>query len=58
MTKEEVKGVMILTFAGGRDTVINMLTNSMAYFAEHPLALSALKDDEQAIARAVEELVG
>lgn len=57
MTKEEVKGVMILTFAGGRDTVINATTNTIAYFAEHLEALRKLKADEAAIKKAVEELV-
>lgn len=57
MTKEEVKGVLILTFAGGRDTVINAVTNSVAYFAEHPESLQALKEKPEMINNAVEELV-
>ncbi|GAB5379504.1 MAG: hypothetical protein Alis3KO_29000 [Aliiglaciecola sp.] len=57
MTREEVKGVMILTFAGGRDTVINAITNIVAYFAEHVEELKKLKGDEPAIKKAVEELV-
>lgn len=57
MTKEEVKGVLILTFAGGRDTVINAVTNSIAYFAEHPESLQALKEKPEMINNAVEELV-
>ena len=43
LTKEEVKGVMVLTFAGGRDTVINAVTNTVVYFAEHPEALHWLR---------------
>ncbi|WP_343330829.1 cytochrome P450 [Polaribacter staleyi] len=57
MTKEEVKGVLILTFAGGRDTVINAVTNSIAYFSEHPKSLAALKENPAMINNAVEELV-
>ena len=57
LTKEEVKGVMILTFAGGRDTVINAITNSVAYLAEHPKSLKAIKEKPQMINNAVEELV-
>lgn len=57
LNKEEVKGVMVLTFAGGRDTVINAVTNSLAYFADHPKALLQLKENPEMIGRAVEELV-
>lgn len=57
LTKEEVKGTMILTFAGGRDTVINAVTNSIAYFAEHPASLQRLRDEPEIMGRAVEELI-
>lgn len=57
LTKEEVKGVMILTFAGGRDTVINAVTNSIAYFAEHPESLKRLKEEPEITGKAVEELI-
>ena len=57
LTKEEVKGVMILTFAGGRDTVINAVTNSVAYFAEHPKSLKYIKEKPEMINNAVEELI-
>ncbi|MFY0687651.1 MAG: cytochrome P450 [Cyclobacteriaceae bacterium] len=57
MTKEEVKGVMILTFAGGRDTVINAVTNTISYFAEHPDSLARLKGNPEMTIHAVEELV-
>ncbi|MFY0599452.1 MAG: cytochrome P450 [Cyclobacteriaceae bacterium] len=57
LTKEEVKGVMILTFAGGRDTVINAVTNSIAYFAEHPESLERLSGEPEITTRAVEELI-
>jgi len=57
LNKEEVKGVMILTFAGGRDTVINAVTNSIAYFADHPDSLNRLRNEPEIIGKAVEELV-
>ncbi|WP_370980919.1 cytochrome P450 [Agaribacterium sp. ZY112] len=57
MTKEEVKGVMILTFAGGRDTVINTLTNSIAYFADHPESLERLRKEPEIRNSAIEELI-
>jgi cytochrome P450 len=57
LTKEEAKGVMILTFAGGRDTVINAVTNSIAYFAEHPESLKRLGNEPEIIGNAVEELI-
>ncbi len=57
LTREEVKGVMILTFAGGRDTVINAVTNSIAYFAEHPESLDKLLGDPDITGKAVEELI-
>lgn len=57
LTKEEVKGIMILTFAGGRDTVINAVTNSIAYFAEHPQSLERIRQEPEIIGKAVEELI-
>lgn len=57
LTKEEVKGVMILTFAGGRDTVINTITNSIAYFAEHPESLAKIKNEPEITGKAIEELI-
>ncbi|WP_211324142.1 cytochrome P450 [Echinicola strongylocentroti] len=57
LSKEEVKGVMILTFAGGRDTVINAVTNTLAYLSSNPKALPAIKEDPTMLNTAVEELV-
>ncbi|MEM8894118.1 MAG: cytochrome P450, partial [Bacteroidota bacterium] len=57
LTKEEVKGVIILTFAGGRDTVINAVTNTIAYFAAHPSSLDRLRKEPEITTKAVEELV-
>ncbi|MDV7185944.1 cytochrome P450 [Lutibacter sp. TH_r2] len=57
LTREEIKGVVILTFAGGRDTVINAVTNSIAYFAENPKSLEQIKNEPQILNFAIEELV-
>ncbi|RNC79732.1 MAG: cytochrome P450 [Balneola sp.] len=57
LTTEEIHGIINLTFAGGRDTVINALTNSIAYFAEHPDRLKWLKEYPDSINKAVEELL-
>ncbi|MEM6772913.1 MAG: cytochrome P450, partial [Bacteroidota bacterium] len=57
LTHEEIKGVIILTFAGGRDTVINAVTNTLAYFAGHPEDLRKIADEPALAPRAVEELV-
>jgi hypothetical protein len=57
LSREEIKGVLVLTFAGGRDTVINAVTNSIAYFAEHPQALERLRNEPEITGRAVEELM-
>ncbi len=57
LTHDEIKGIMILTFAGGRDTVINAVTNTVAYFAEHPESLLKVKNNPDKINKAVEELI-
>lgn len=57
LTKEEVKGVMILTFAGGRDTIINAVTNTIGYFAEHPKSLDKIREQPKMLGTAVEELI-
>jgi cytochrome P450 len=57
MTKEQVKGVMILTFAGGRDTVINAITNTIAYFSENISDLQRIANEPDIVNRAVEELL-
>lgn len=57
LTKEEIKGVMILTFAGGRDTIINAVTNTIAYLADHPESLTQLASEPEITSKAVEELV-
>ncbi|CAN0401758.1 unnamed protein product [Scytosiphon promiscuus] len=57
LTREEVKGVMVLTFAGGRDTVINAVTNSISYLAEHPESLERFRKEPEIIGKAVEEFI-
>lgn len=57
LTKEEIKGVMILTFAGGRDTVINAVSNTLAYFSEHPQSLQRLRDEPEIRSRSIEEFI-
>jgi len=57
LTKEEVHGIMNLTFAGGRDTVINAVTNTIIYFADHPERLNWLRENPEFIGKSVEELI-
>lgn len=57
LTDDEVKGIMILTFAGGRDTVINALTNTFAFFADHPEQLAFIRQYPESFNSAVEELL-
>ncbi|TDT47335.1 cytochrome P450 [Maribacter spongiicola] len=57
LTKKEVKGVIILTFAGGRDTVINAVTNSISYFSEHPESLERLRNEPEILNNTIEELI-
>lgn len=57
LTREEVKGVMILTFAGGRDTIINAVTNAIAYLSEHQEALERFRNEPEIIGNAVEEMI-
>jgi len=57
LTREEVKGVMVLTFAGGRDTLINTVTNAVAYLAENQEALTRFRKEPEIIAKAVEEMI-
>tara|TARA_R110000751_G_scaffold55346_3_gene118730 strand:+ start:52900 stop:54045 length:1146 start_codon:yes stop_codon:yes gene_type:complete len=57
LTKEEIKGVIILTFSGGRDTVINAVSNTIAYFSEHPESLQRLRDEPEIRSRSIEEFI-
>ena len=55
LTRDEMMGFANLVFAGGRDTVIHTITGIIAYFAEHPEALTALREEPKKITHAVEE---
>ena len=53
----EKQGIANVTFAGGKDTVINVVSSIIVYFSEHPKALSFLGEDERYIMTACEEFV-
>jgi cytochrome P450 len=55
LTREEMMGFANLAFAGGRDTIIHTISCALAYLAEHPEALDALKADPKRITLASEE---
>lgn len=57
LTTEEVHGIVNLAFAGGRDTVINAVTNSISHFAEHADELAKIRTQPNLSRMAVEELV-
>jgi len=55
LTREEMLGFANLTFAGGRDTVINTIASIIGYFAHNPKALEFLREDPKRIVNAGEE---
>ncbi len=57
LTRDEVAGFANLMFAGGRDTVINSVTGTIAYFAENPDDLQTLRHNPRLITLAGEELL-
>lgn len=57
LSDEEIQGYAILTFAGGRDTVIASIALVLAHFADHPEDLERLRSEPGLINRAVEEFV-
>ena len=57
LTFDEKQGIANVTFAGGKDTVINVVSSIIVYFAEHPEALIFLGEDERHILTACEEFV-
>ncbi len=57
LTREEVAGFANLMFAGGRDTVINSVTGTIAYLAEQSDALQKLRGNPKLITLASEELL-
>lgn len=57
LTREEMTGFANLTFAGGRDTVINSIVNSLDHLARHPADLERLRREPDLIKTAVEEFI-
>lgn len=54
---EEKQGIANVTFAGGKDTIINVVSSILVYMSEHPEALEFLRADEKLILPACEEFV-
>jgi cytochrome P450 len=58
LRRDEMIGFANLAFAGGRDTVINLVTFSLVHFAEHPEDFERLRaGDDRLIRSAIEEFV-
>ena len=55
LTRAEMMGFANLTFAGGRDTVIQTVASVLRYFGRHPEALEFLRQDPARIVHASEE---
>ncbi len=55
LTREEMMGFGNLTFAGGRDTVIQTIASALAYLGRRPEALAWLREDPARIVHASEE---
>ncbi len=57
LSRDEMAGFANLTFAGGRDTVINTVASIVGYLADHPAALDAMHTNPKMIPLAGEEFV-
>jgi cytochrome P450 len=55
LTRDEMVGYVNLTFAGGRDTIIQSIAGIIAWFCDHPEGLAFLREDPKRIPVAVEE---
>lgn len=55
LTRDEMMGFANLTFAGGRDTVIHTISSVLGYLAEHPEALTYLREVPSRVVAASEE---
>lgn len=55
LTKDEMMGFGNLAFAGGRDTVINMVAAVIGYVAEHPETIAKVRANPKLILTATEE---
>ena len=56
LTEDEKRGACHLALSGGRDTIINSIAGTIAYLAETPETLAALRDRPDLIDSAAEEL--
>jgi len=56
LTREEMLGFANLTFAGGRDTIIQTVAFTIGYIGEHPEALRFLREDSKRVVNACEEI--
>ena len=57
LSEDEMMGIANLTFAGGRDTVINAVVSMVAIFADNPDSFRQIADDPRKINLATEEFV-
>ncbi len=57
LTRKEMLGYANITFAGGRDTIINTVSMIIGYLAGNPDALDALRSDPKLLATATEEMI-
>ncbi|MEM1411493.1 MAG: cytochrome P450 [Pseudomonadota bacterium] len=58
LNRDEMIGFANLAFAGGRDTVINLVAFTLVHFAEHPEDFERLRNgDERLIRSTIEEFV-
>jgi cytochrome P450 len=57
LTRAEVAGYANIMFAGGRDTIINSVTGTIAYLAEEPDTLETLRRNPKLTTLASEELL-
>ena len=57
LTRDEQMGMAHLVFAGGRDTVIRLISGGIAYLARNQAALARLKAEPELAVTATEELV-
>lgn len=57
LSRDERLGVAHISFSGGRDTVIALLTGVVALFAQNPAAMEAIRNDPGLAPTAIEELL-
>ena len=57
LTRKEMLGYANITFAGGRDTIINTVSTIIGYIADHPEALDSLRDNPKLLLTATEEMI-